>query len=146
GFGGSSSSSSSSPPASNDALATVLHKQVLEKLIEVLKQLDSEDTREQWIGGITYYSSVFATLFSLLAAGVAIVTSKKKQLQPPAKKTLAEIATLATATLQKFETLHPLLKSALEVLSSASSSPSDSQRAASLLYLTPYWEALEESG
>lgn len=145
GFGG-SSASSSSLPASNDALAAVLRKQVLKKLIEVLKQLDSEDTREQWIGGITYYSSVFATLFSLLAAGVAIVTSKK-QLQPasPAKKTLVEISTLAAASLQKFETLHPLIKSALETLSLASSSSSSGhQQAASLLYLTPYWKALQK--
>ncbi|KAF1335844.1 Cell cycle-associated protein, partial [Globisporangium splendens] len=127
---------------STDALAA-LRKRVLEKLIEVLKQLNSEDTQEQWIGGITYYSSVFSTLFCLLAAGTAIVTSKKHL---PSKKMLSQIAGLAKTSVGKFVTVHPLIKSALEILSSANSLDHvDKDAITDLLYLTPYWTSLQTS-
>uniref|UniRef100_K3WBV9 Uncharacterized protein n=1 Tax=Globisporangium ultimum (strain ATCC 200006 / CBS 805.95 / DAOM BR144) TaxID=431595 RepID=K3WBV9_GLOUD len=129
--------------ASSIDTLVALRKRVLEKLIEVLKQLNSEDTQEQWIGGITYYSSVFSTLFSLLAAGSAIVTSKK---HPPSKKMLSQIAGLAKTSLGKFVTVHPLIKSAFEILSSANSLDHvDKDAITDLLYLTPYWTSLQIS-
>ncbi|KAL4100265.1 hypothetical protein PRIC1_008059 [Phytophthora ramorum] len=53
----------------------LLRMQVLTAVAAALTTLNQEARREaggQWLGGITYYSDVFAPLFGLLSAGVAV--------------------------------------------------------------------------
>jgi hypothetical protein len=133
GFGSASSPSTGA--------VTGLRKRVLEKLVDVLTQLNREDTQEQWIGGITYYASVFSTLFSLLAAGVAIASTSTNH--PPTKKLLSQIAGLAKTSHTKFKTVHPLIRSAFEMLGNNSLDHVDKDAVANLLYLTPYWKPLQ---
>lgn len=130
-------------PQTHDALVT-LRADVLARVSDVLALLEREDTREQWIGGITYYSSVFASLLSLLAAGVAIVCGPQRDAVN--KKTRSAIVSRAKACAARFETLHPLVQRALELLSGADASVdrnSNKGVVTELLALTPYWQALE---
>ncbi|GLD96945.1 hypothetical protein PINS_up005628 [Pythium insidiosum] len=61
--------------ASSSSLVT-LKTSILEKAVESLTLLNDHRARQQWLGGITYYSSVFPTLFSLLCASVAVLATE----------------------------------------------------------------------
>lgn len=154
GFGSGATSSSSSTVAS-EALAAV-RTQVLERLVETLTLLARDDAREHWIGGVTYYARVFAPLVSLLTAGVAVARGRSQQLVGAAeKKLVAQVAKLAREGVARLETVHPVLRSALELLSRAGKhkqrtlssgevASTTSPTVANLLYLTPFWDALSD--
>ncbi|TMW64673.1 hypothetical protein Poli38472_011553 [Pythium oligandrum] len=113
-----------------------LKEEILEKLVKTLQLLNEHRTREQWLGGMTYYSSVFPTLFSLLCAGVAVVKSSRDT---------QELASLLTSTkAQAIEALpslqagHPLVLAAVNALSQ-----DNSTSLRDLVHLTPTWKALQ---
>ncbi|KUF92627.1 hypothetical protein AM588_10006529 [Phytophthora nicotianae] len=103
----------------------------------------------QWLGGITYYSDVFAPLFGLLAAGVAVMTSCSlaDELQSLTDR-VRELAQEACDIHNQDDVTHPLMLRSLELLANKdnkTSTPTDVEPVRELLYLTPYWTALAES-
>ncbi|KAL3670504.1 hypothetical protein V7S43_004819 [Phytophthora oleae] len=129
----------------------LLRKRVLNATVSSLSTLNQEAQRSgkegsQWLGGITYYSDVFAPLFGLLAAGVAITTSScppATELQPVASQ-VRDLAQEACELHRNDGVTHPLLFRALELLASKSqdTNSADTETVRELLYLTPYWTAL----
>ncbi|KAG6959994.1 hypothetical protein JG688_00009823 [Phytophthora aleatoria] len=129
----------------------LLRKQVLTAVVSALTTLNQEAQRTgQWLGGITYYSDVFAPLFGLLAAGVAITTSScplAAELQSLAGQ-VRELAQEACTIHNKDDVTHPLMLRALELLACKDRNTvtqTDIEPVRELLYLTPYWAALNDS-
>ncbi|KAI9993022.1 hypothetical protein PInf_015077 [Phytophthora infestans] len=95
-----------------------LRDQVLTAVVSALLTLNQEAQRSgQWLGGITYYTDVFAPLFGLLAAGVAILTSCQDtaELQSLANQ-VQQLAQEACGIHSNDEVTHPLMLRALELL------------------------------
>ncbi|KAG6956853.1 hypothetical protein JG687_00010346 [Phytophthora cactorum] len=129
----------------------LLREQVLTAVVSALTTLNQEAQRSgQWLGGITYYSDVFAPLFGLLAAGVAITTSScplAAELQSLAGQ-VRELAQEACTIHNKDDVTHPLMLRALELLACKDRNTvtqTDIEPVRELLYLTPYWAALNDS-
>ncbi|KAL4155608.1 hypothetical protein PRNP1_007716 [Phytophthora ramorum] len=123
----------------------LLHMQVLTAVAAALTTLNQEARREaggQWLGGITYYSDVFAPLFGLLSAGVAVLTSTPlaAELEPLALQ-VREGAQEACTIHTNDGVTHPLVFRAFELLASKDQQ-TDAEPVRELLYLTPYWSAL----
>ncbi|RLN93046.1 hypothetical protein BBJ28_00005477 [Nothophytophthora sp. Chile5] len=132
-----------------------LREQILTAVASALTTLNQETRRSreeggQWLGGITYYSSVFATLFGLLTAGVAVLTSTSIQQTPELAALSSSVHQLAQEACDIRATddaTHPLVHRALELLaSSTEAKQGDVEPVKELLYLTPYWTALTASG
>ncbi|ETI43354.1 hypothetical protein F443_11673, partial [Phytophthora nicotianae P1569] len=128
----------------------LLRKQVLTAVVSALITLNQDAQRSgQWLGGITYYSDVFAPLFGLLAAGVAVMTSCSlaNELQSLTDR-VRELAQEACDIHNQDDVTHPLMLRSLELLANKdnkTSTPTDVEPVRELLYLTPYWTALAES-
>ncbi|KAE9334763.1 hypothetical protein PF008_g13798 [Phytophthora fragariae] len=133
----------------------LLRQQVLTAVASALTTLNQEGRREegsQWLGGITYYSDVFAPLFGLLAAGVAVLTSTSTssppatELQPLASQ-VRELAHNAYVIHSNDDATHPLVLRAFELLASkeVAANPAGTEPVTELLYLTPHWTALGSS-
>uniref|UniRef100_H3H3J8 Uncharacterized protein n=3 Tax=Phytophthora ramorum TaxID=164328 RepID=H3H3J8_PHYRM len=100
----------------------LLRMQVLTAVAAALTTLNQEARREaggQWLGGITYYSDVFAPLFGLLSAGVAVLTSTPlaAELEPLALQ-VREVAQEACTIHTNDGVTHPLVFRAFELLAS----------------------------
>ncbi|KAG1713461.1 hypothetical protein DVH05_001248 [Phytophthora capsici] len=129
----------------------LLRKRILNAAVSSLTTLNQEAQRSgkegsQWLGGITYYSDVFAPLFGLLAAAVAITTSSRPlptELQPEASQ-VRVCAQEACGLHRNNDAIHPLLFRAFELLASSSHDTNsvDTESVSELLYLTPYWKGL----
>ncbi|GMF65687.1 unnamed protein product [Phytophthora lilii] len=132
----------------NEQSTRLLREQVLTALASALATLNQEARREegsQWLG-ITYYSDVFAPLFGLLAAGVAVLNSTPSpltaELQPLASQ-VRQLAQEACDIHRNDDSTHPLVLRALKLLTSLDQAHSAPVR--ELLYLTPYWSSLTDS-
>ncbi|OWZ19336.1 hypothetical protein PHMEG_0006428 [Phytophthora megakarya] len=134
----------------------LLRKQILTAVVGTLTTLNQEARRsseegEQWLGGITYYTDVFAPLFGLLAAGVAVVTSTSCPLADDLQTLRAQVREMAQDACKihtNDDITHPLIFRALELLSSNDEDTlkqTDIQPVRELLYLTPHWTALTDS-
>ncbi|KAG7382854.1 hypothetical protein PHYPSEUDO_004305 [Phytophthora pseudosyringae] len=134
----------------------LLRKQVLTAVMSALSTLNQEarwsgEGGGQWLGGITYYSDVFAPLFGLLAAGVAVVASMSSPLATELQPLAAQVRELAQETCELHrndDATHPLVMRALELLASKdqdASKQADIEPVRELLYLTPHWAALADS-
>ncbi|RLN36937.1 hypothetical protein BBJ28_00002096 [Nothophytophthora sp. Chile5] len=132
-----------------------LREQILTAVASALTTLNQETRRSreeggQWLGGITYYSSVFATLFGLLTAGVAVLTSTSIQLTlelAALSSSVRQLAQEACDIRATDDATHPLVHRALELLAkSEEAKQGDVEPVKELLYLTPYWTALTASG
>ncbi|GMF59490.1 unnamed protein product [Phytophthora fragariaefolia] len=132
----------------------LLRQQVLTAVASALTTLNQEAQREessQWLGGITYYSDVFAPLFGLLSAGVTALTSisasPEAELQPLVEQ-VRGLAENAYDIHRNSDATHPLLLRALEFLASKdqdSWKQTGTEPVTELLYLTPHWTALGDS-
>lgn len=111
-----------------------LQNQVLEQLVAVLRLLDTVQPAA-WLGGVTYFASVYPTLFSLLCAGLAVL-----KLQPAQSSGLVtEIRQRATEVQERLHPVHPFVKSALAAMHDEAATDAPIQ---SCLYMTPYWSQL----
>jgi hypothetical protein len=131
---------------SKNPLSEKLQKFVLEKVAECLQLLKQDDMKKKWLGGISYYSTIFGTLFNLLAAGVAVIGSlEQNQLMFTFKEVVSIVRSLAVEVKKQMSNVHPLLLKALEVLSIDNQSQSKSchETTKQLLFMTPYWRDLE---
>ncbi|KAG6580168.1 Cell cycle-associated protein [Phytophthora cinnamomi] len=141
-------------PVEDGESTRLLRQQVLTAVASALTTLNQEARREEgsrWLGGITYYSDVFAPLFGLLAAGVAVLTSTSS---PPTAELqslvsqVRELAQDAYSTHNNDDATHPLVLRALELLANKdqdASKHAGAESVAELLYLTPHWTALGDS-
>ena len=97
----------------------------------------------KWLGGVTYYASVYPALYSVLCAAVAVVHSSTGG----GAALDGELQTAARVALQHVGNVHPLVVQALETLATTPRTPTSGQAAAAvvrpLLYLTPYWSELQ---
>ncbi|KAJ0394271.1 hypothetical protein P43SY_000572 [Pythium insidiosum] len=121
----------SESPVSLEPLKT----SILEKTVETLTLLNDHRARQQWLGGITYYSSVFPTLFSLLCASVAVLASETRGLS----ELRAAVQTQATTAATHLGAVHPLVVRAIQILSNGHATTED---VAELLCLSPSWKAI----
>ncbi|KAK1941584.1 Uncharacterized protein P3T76_007450 [Phytophthora citrophthora] len=129
----------------------LLRKRVLNAAVSTLTTLNQEAQRSdkegsQWLGGITYYSDVFAPLFGLLAATVA-VTTLSNPLPTELQSAASQVRVLAQEACELHRNdgaTHPLLFRALELLGNTShdTNSADTKAVCELLYLTPYWTGL----
>jgi hypothetical protein len=128
----------------------LLRQRVLTAVSSTLTTLNQEARRSsaeggQWLGGITYYSDVFAPLFGLLSAGVAVLTSTAcplaEELQPLASQVRA-LAQEARSIHGGDDATHPLVLRAFELL--ARKDQANAEPVRELLYLTPYWTSLAD--
>ncbi|DAZ94873.1 TPA: hypothetical protein N0F65_008175 [Lagenidium giganteum] len=87
-------------------LPPITQIQILEELLEALRILQQNDAlQEHWLGGVMYYSTVFSTLYDLVAAGVSVVTSDNTTaIQATSPSILENLAQEASKVLTQ---LHP---------------------------------------
>ncbi|POM67184.1 THADA protein [Phytophthora palmivora] len=134
----------------------LLRKRVLTAVSSSLTTLNQEARRSdaeggQWLGGITYYTDVFAPLFGLFAAGVAIMTSTSCPLTTELQSVASQVRELAQEACEihsNDDATHPLLFRALELLAGndqGTSKQPHTEPVQELLYLTPHWKALSDS-
>lgn len=112
-----------------------LQDQVLEQLVAVLRLLDTAQPAA-WLGGVTYFASVYPTLFSLLCAGLAVL----KQQPVQTSELVVEICHLAADVRKRLHPVHPFVNSALAAMYDDETAIDTSIQ--SCLYLTPYWSQL----
>uniref|UniRef100_M4BBZ5 Uncharacterized protein n=2 Tax=Hyaloperonospora arabidopsidis (strain Emoy2) TaxID=559515 RepID=M4BBZ5_HYAAE len=143
-------------PTGDKESIRLLCEQVLALLIKALPILNQEGrcTKEEanrWLGGITYYSDVFAPLFGLLAAGVAVVTSMSYLLTDDLQSLAFQVRELAQEACDIYiddDVIHPLVMRALKLLACgdrATPQPDGIEPVRELLFLTPHWMALTDS-
>lgn len=113
-----------------------LQDQVLEQLVAVLRLLDTAQPAA-WLGGVTYFASVYPTLFSLLCAGLAVL----KQQPVQTSELVVEIRRLAADVRERLHPVHPFVNSALKAMHGETAA-NDASSIQSCLYLTPYWSQL----
>ncbi|KAG7396793.1 hypothetical protein PHYBOEH_001711 [Phytophthora boehmeriae] len=133
----------------NGELARTLHERVLKSVVTALTTLNQEVRRSskdgsQWLGGITYYTDVFAPLFGLLSAGVAVLTSPHSDLEALVAQ-VRVVAQEACEIYRNDNVTNPFVFRALELLASKLHNPAGSEPVRELLYLTPNWTALSAS-
>ncbi|KAI9895979.1 hypothetical protein PsorP6_019151 [Peronosclerospora sorghi] len=130
-----------------------LRRQLLAVVGTALRTLNQEargsgEDNARCLGNITYYPDVFAPLFGLCAAGVAIVTSMPSLLPDDLQVLVSQVHEAAQEVHDIFSNdgvTHPLLLLALRLLANkdqVKSNQGNKIPVRELLYLTPHWIAL----